>query len=130
MECTFSAATAAAASVSTVSVTAERAGALHGFAEVYADTSMTCTFMTVRRREGGIWNLVKLEVSLEERLGYCLATHHAIDRHVLRQHFLIVFVMFSFLRLWLETHVGMRACMQCTCKHGLICLNLDGGCRM
>ena len=66
-----------AASVSTASVTAARAGALHGFAEVRV-VSMTCTCSTARRREnkcreGGIWNLVKLEVSLEERLGYCLA---------------------------------------------------------
>ena len=64
MECTSSAAgTAAAASVSTASVTAERAAALHGFAE--ANTSMTCTFSTARRREGGIcWRCF-----LEEFLG-------------------------------------------------------------
>ena len=72
MECISSAApAAAAASVSTVSVTAARAGALHGFAEV--KTSMTSIFSSARRREDGIWNLVKLEVFLEERLGYCLA---------------------------------------------------------
>ena len=57
------------------------------------------------------------------------AKHHAIDRHVLR-HFLIFLVVFSFSSSCLETHVGMRACMQCTCKHDLICLslNLNGGC--
>ena len=37
--------------------------------------------------------------------------------------FFVFFVVFSFLCPCLETHVGMRACMQCTCKHGLICLS-------
>ena len=53
MECTSLAAGAAAASVSTASVTAERAAALHAFAQV-SENSMTCIFSTARRREGGI----------------------------------------------------------------------------
>ena len=48
---------------------AECAAALHGFAEVTV-RSMTCTFTAARHREDGI--LVKLEVSLEEFLGFCL----------------------------------------------------------
>ena len=69
MECTSSAAGAAAASVSTAAVLADRCAALHGLAE--ANTSMTCTFSTARRREGEIcMNL--LGVSLEEFLGFCL----------------------------------------------------------
>ena len=47
------------------SVTAEPAPALHGFAEV--NVSMTCTFSTAGPQGG--WNLVKLEVFLEEFLG-------------------------------------------------------------
>ena len=39
-------------SVNGSSVTAEHAAALHGVAEV--NVSMTCTFSTARRREGGI----------------------------------------------------------------------------
>ena len=50
---------------------AECAAALHGFAEVTVG-SMTCAFTTARHREDGI--LVKLEVSLEEFLGFCLGT--------------------------------------------------------
>ena len=44
---------------------------------------------------------------LEEFLGYCLAG-------------------------LMRSHVGIRACMQCTCRHGQICpsLNPIGGCRM
>ena len=56
MECMSSAANTAyiaAASVSTVPGTDERAVALHGFAEVGV-TSTTCTFMTARRRVDGI----------------------------------------------------------------------------
>ena len=66
------------------------------------------------------------------------AKHHAIDRHVLRHHFLTFFVVFSFLCPCLEAHLGMRACMQCTCKHDslitdifvIICPNFQGDCRM
>ena len=83
--------------------------------------SMTCTFSTARRREGGIcWRCF-----LEEFLGRfdevwwfdishlgkfrgdmrTFAKHHAIDRHVLRHLFFLV--VFSFLCPCLETHVGM-----------------------
>ena len=88
-------------------VSAERAAALHSFAEVRVG-SMTFTFTTARRREDWIWlswrclwknssafawevwwDLI-IWVYLSESCGDMRtpAKHPAIDRHVLRHHFL------------------------------------------
>ena len=42
------------------------------------------------------------------------AKHHAIDQRVLRH----ILLCFSF--PFLETHVGMRTCLQCIFQHGKI----------
>ena len=58
------------------------------------------------------------------------AKHHAIDRHVLCHvppFFKNFLLCFHFYALCLETHVGMRACLQCMRHHGQF---FFGGSRM
>ena len=101
---------------------AERAAALHGFAE--AIFSMTCTFSTARRREGGIcWGCLWVNFARHENVCETSCQRSTC----LAPPFFDIFVVVSFLCPCLETHVnvGMRACMQCGCKHGLICLSLN-----
>ena len=93
-------------------------------AEVGWESSMTCTFLTARRREGGIcwrclWkncsgglmrsiDLRKFEWISWRHENACETSSCHIDRHVLRHPvFWIFFVVFSFSCPCLETHVGM-----------------------
>ena len=123
MECMSSAATkAAAASVSTAPVAAERAAP-----RLCWGRDLNDLHFYDRQAQGG-WNLVKLEVSLEEFLGFCLGGSMWSDmiwRNLIgccgdmdNVFLATIFVLSFFSFPCLETHLGMRTRLQRMCQHG------------
>ena len=147
MECTSSAALAAAAAP----VSRRRNAPRHSTRLCWGPRLNDLHFYD-RQAQGGC-NLHEFARGvLEEFLGFCLRGLMRSDDFIIRVNFVEtseclqnilasrstclappIFVALSSLCPCLETHVGMRACLQCMCQHGLICRSLslyNGGGRM